>query len=797
MNKVWQGKWIWLSDQPDAGRNSNQHELVMFRRVFTISEATAELVVHVTADSRYKLYCNGELVSIGPCKGDQFTYYYETVDLGAYLRPGRNVLAVQVLHYAGGEPFQASVSGDASVWRSRRGGLLVDGVVREAQGPTSLHTDNRWRARRDRSIDWVDQLPYTAFLGGMERVYAMHRPFDWNLADADDSEWEPATSFLSAYDPVYGQLRPWRLTARVLPPLLSNRRSLRKVVRQQPTHPDFSILLGEAAADEEDYARILTVPSGQTLIVEVDAGELVTGYPRLTMTGGTDGEIQMLYAECYEQEPGGDGSRYKGVRDNPQNAVLLGPSDCYMPAGRGTEELPEAYETFWFRTFRFIRFVIRAGADPLRLHKLDIVETGYPLAVVGEFESSDPTLSLLWEISVRTLRRCMQETYVDCPFYEQLQYIMDTQLEALFTYQISEDDRLARKAIYEFHSSRLPSGLLQSRYPSMHPQVIPGFSLYWIFMVHEHYWYYGDQALLRLVMPTVDGVLNWFDEQIGSDGLVVLSSSEYWPYVDWVQEWAADKGVPPGARTGALTVNNQMYVEALRRAAALQEWLGRMDTAREYRNRAERIKEALKLRCWSAEKGLFRDGPHSETYSQHAQVWAVVSETVQGCEADRLLDAMFADPSLPRVSYAMSFYLFRALARIGRYADAFPLWETWRGMARLQLSTWAESPSHHRSDCHGWGAVPLYEFAAELLGVRPGKPGYEEISITPQPGPLHWAKGTVATCKGSVQVMWEIREREEFHLRVCAPVDVPVRVTLPSGQERLYERHNGTILMTD
>ena len=71
----------------------------------------------------------------------------------------------------------------------------------------------------------------------------------------------------------------------------------------------------------------------------------------------------------------------------------------------------------------------------------------------------------LWRISLRTLNRCMHETYEDCPYYEQLQYIMDTRLEMLFTYAVGGDTRMARRTLWDFHCSQLPDGMLQSRYP--------------------------------------------------------------------------------------------------------------------------------------------------------------------------------------------------------------------------------------------------------------------------------------------------------------------------------------------
>ena len=104
-------------------------------------------------------------------------------------------------------------------------------------------------------------------------------------------------------------------------------------------------------------------------------------------------------------------------------------------------------------------------------------ETGYPLQVQTEVTTSDNTLADIWDISERTLRRCMHESYEDCPFYEQLQYIMDARQQILYTYAVSADDRLARKCLDDLKRSQRYDGLLNCCYPNCNPNVIPGFSV--------------------------------------------------------------------------------------------------------------------------------------------------------------------------------------------------------------------------------------------------------------------------------------------------------------------------------
>ena len=54
------------------------------------------------------------------------------------------------------------------------------------------------------------------------------------------------------------------------------------------------------------------------------------------------------------------------------------------------------------------------------------------LGEVFGFDYSVEELEEVYDICLRTLENCMMDTYMDCPYYEQNQFPMDTRLQALF-----------------------------------------------------------------------------------------------------------------------------------------------------------------------------------------------------------------------------------------------------------------------------------------------------------------------------------------------------------------------------
>lgn len=489
------------------------------------------------------------------------------------------------------------------------------------------------------------------------------------------------------------------------------------------------------------------------------------------------GTVRMIYTEGYMQR--GDGRTVKIRRDDWARGSIFGQEDVYHAQGKGE------FSSFWFRTFRFVRIEVSAGLGGLTFQMPYFLETGYPLDIKAQISASSPWVAPLWEISIRTLQLCMHETHEDCPYYEQLQYTMDTRLQMLFTYAIANDTRMARRVLWDYHSSRLPDGILQSRYPSSYPQVIPAFSLYFIFMVEEYYQQTGDVEIVRFYRPTIDGVLDYFDRKIGSSNLV--EGLGYWDFCDWVPAWDKNAGVPDAVVAGKPSAaHNLCYALALQVASRLMELTGRDGVAVEYDMRADDIIQMVRGLCLNKEMGLLRDGPDFDQYSQHAQLMGVLTGLFTAEEAPAVLTKTISQGLLP-VSFPWMFTLFRAMEHGGVYEKTASLWAPFLMALEEGLTTLPEIlPQNTRSDCHAWSALLLHELPRTWLGVRPLHPGWDGILIAPLPCGQEWVEGTLPTPKGDVHVC-VTQTNGMLSVVAQTPAGTPVTLVLPNQEPIAFE----------
>jgi hypothetical protein len=721
-------------------------ETTYFKTIFTLPNVPRHMPLYISANNRYCLYVNGTEAGRGPCRGDHWHQYGDTVDIAAFLCPGENVIAVKVVAYQPLEVNDAKAGNIGPTWcMSGAMGPMLIAFCDGADIPTMADISTgraEWFCINDTANRWPHQS-FVHFLGNCEDADGAKIPHGWQTAPLTP-DWLPAVpKWISQTNP-YGETHKLPLYDRPIKPMM--RKTLPPLTFFPPDIP---------LASNGVYESLL------------DIGQMTTAYVYLHTTGGAGSKITLHYAEAFGK------NGIKGHRGD-ETGELMCYTDIYRPGG-GTEE----YSPLAFRTFKFIKITVKTASEALTLQPLRVIETRYPLQDNVTFETDESWVQPVWDISRRTLELCMHETYEDCPFYEQLQYTKDTRLQMLFTYVLGNDTDMQRKGIHDFHTSALPEGILQCRFPNKYHQVIPGFSLHWVFMLRDWYTETGDVKLLDFYRPTMEGVLGWFRRHKGSHGLAEYMP--YWNFADWTAAWSDTAGVPRAALHGPSAIANLTYACALEDAAYILEAMELNELALRYKNEKTAILEAVNRLCWSEKKQLYREGPDFEEYSQHAQVWAVLAGAASAERARGVMNKVLRDTSLIPCSFVMQYYLFRALEKAGMYGETEGLWELWKGLPDLGLTTVPEVPGPRtRSDCHAWGALLLHELPRKFLGIAPAEPGYKTITIQPKALYMKKMKGEAPTPHGQVQVAWAV-SGSRFTIEGTTPVQA--NIILPNGTQ--------------
>lgn len=762
MDKKKLSNWIWSRDWQISDKE--EATLMLFRKTFKIINNPKRAVIRISADSRYKLYVNGKLAEVGPSKGDREVWFFDEVDILPYINKGENVLAVQVLRY----PLE-HIKGNHGIFRTEYPGLFVEGNVEDDDREIyCLNADESWKGKKDDGFHIISESDIFAPLQIYEDRKGNELLKGWMETGYDDTWWKSAV----VYNDMNKAVSPGNLQLRTIPYMYREKRKFKEIM-----------VLRQSILNQKDWEELLwnekpfIIPAYTKEIVEISAGEEKTGYLNLVMQRGKRAKVRILQSESYVQDEMIDDLPIKGHREDWKNGHLEGFTDKYEVAGFGKEQIFEKYEPFWFRTFRFIRLEIETKEEPLIINKFDYIETAYPLDVKTKVITSDKKLHEIWDMSERTLRLCMHETYEDCPFYEQLQYAMDSRSQILYTYSISADDRLARKCMDDFRRSQRYDGLLNCSYPCYGPNVIPGFSIYYIMMLYDHMMYFGDKELLEDNMPVVEGILNYFNRNLEKDGYVkkiggLNGKDRYWSFIDWTPEWDATTGVPSATLEGAITMESLLYIMGLQHAAKISEYLGLQDQANRYLTRAKEVQRSVRKNCIGKD-GMLQDGPGIEQYSQHVQVFAVLTDTVEEEKGkENLRKTIINKDEYVQCSVAMAFYLFRALEKTGLYELTEEYWKIWIRMLEKGATTCVENEVGERSECHAWGSLILYELPSIVLGVQPAKAGYEAVRIRPEAGYLKSAEGSVITPKGTIKVRWRRENKMKLEYEVPENLEV-------------------------
>ena len=744
--QMWSAQWITSSDSPQRDQT-----VLHFRKSVEVTQQPEHFVVHVSADNQFLFYVNQQRVGFGPSRSDLGHWRYETYDIAPFLHPGRNVLAAAIWNFGLLTPL-AQISD--------RTGFLLYGA---GEAERIADTNATWEVEEEKGVqilptpETVRRQYYVA--EPAERIDGNVFNWEWNGAESGtNGHWKKAQPIGHA-TPLGAVLQNdnWQLVPDPLPPMQMTLTSAGHVVRS--TGADTSGGFPE---------RAFTVLGHSKATVLIDNSHLTTAYPELTVSGGQGSTVRLTYAEALIDD--------KGEKRNRNDIVgkhIQGIFDEFLPDGARNR----TFMPLGWKTWRYLQLDIETADQPLEVEKLRTWFTAYPFEQRGRFESNDNSLNPIWEIGWRTSRLDAHDTYMDTPYHERMQYVGDTRIQALISYTVGGDDRLARQAIQAFNDSRIPEGLTRSRYPSSVRQIIPTFSLLWVGMVHDFWMYRSDPDFVRAQLSGTRSVLDWFLQRQRADGL--LRNIPWWPFLDWGTDFGF--GVPPQDDDGGSSAITLQFIEALRYAAELEFLLGDKVRAEVYRSAEEHASQAVYKLCWNRQYGLLADTPAQKHYSQHANILGVWLDVIPNEQQKDVLTKILSMsdvgyvpsrpvPPLTKATYYFRFYLARAIDHVGMGNQYLQLLGPWREMVSLGLTTWAEQPEPTRSDSHAWSAHPNYDFLTIVAGIRPKTAGFATVTVVPHLGTLKHLLAVVPSPKGMIEAEYTVEGPR-----------VKAIITLPAG----------------
>ena len=460
----WKAKWIW-----DKENLTEKNVWMCFNKRVKLDKIPEELVAHISADSKYWLYINGETVVYegsvkrGP---DKNSGYYDSIDIAPYLKKGENSICALVWFWDNETSYSYSSSG--------QGGFIFEAI---GEG-VSIISDKSWKAKRNSAF--VDsplyppnyRLPeYSIYFDAREAMA------DWLNEGFDVSDWENATEYADGGEGAYGKLYP----------------------RGIPFLKDYGLKEYENSKDYENYT--ITKALGEKITVDIPYNAQLTPYLKIKAPAG------------------------KKIRITTENTLIGAVSTTYV-----TKEGEQEFEALGWFNGEHITYKIPKDVTVISLMYR---ETGYDSSFSGVFKCDDEFLNSLWQKSLRTLYVTMRDNFMDCPDRERAQWWGDVTSEMIMTmYSLDSNSYLLyQKGVEAMLSHVDETKVLQTVVPISGDYFeLPVQQLAGIVGFLTYYEYTGDKAFVEKVYDaSVDYLKLW---EIGENNLVVHREGS-WDWPDW------------------------------------------------------------------------------------------------------------------------------------------------------------------------------------------------------------------------------------------------------------------------
>lgn len=720
LNHIDTAAWVW-----HPGLTSLDSAFVKFSKQF--ESKTETIRIHISADMRFELFIDKTRISRGPDRADPEHWSFSSYDID--LEKGSHQIEVLVWHLHESAPLGLPTHQPGFIF-------AADGDYHEllSTGKSNWNCQN---------------------LTGWKTIPKNVKGYFFvvgNSIETDLGQWANAEEFKIATvikpglksSPTGLRQKGWKLFPSCLPDQF-NAKTIPGIIRASANNwnDDYSFTEKDCLQVPAEYQKILTgdsicIPPKTTLSLVWDLEDYYCAYSSISLDKGKGASIEWLWAESLFD----DTKRAKHNRNDVIGKYFNGHGNKLITDGK-----PRSHQSHWWWSGRYVLINIQTQEEALIINELALEETHYPLTYDGSFKTDDDEFQDIQTMATRVMQMCAHEHFMDCPYYEQLMYVGDTRLEILTNYIMQEDHRLPSRCIDLFDFSRRDHGFVAEHCPSRQNQLSTTFSLISCWLVHDYLMWRGSKEWLQDRILGVRSALDQCRIYLTTDGLIGRMPG--WPFMDWVPGWK--HGNVPTSEEASTAPINIMYYWTLRKAAELESTLNESEMASRYNRYADEIAEKILPAFYDEKEGLFADDLNHEFYSEHAQCLAILSGLVKGEKALHVFENMLAHKELARTTIYFSHYLFETMKQFDRGDLIVEKFDFWKKLKAQGFKTAVEQPEPSRSDCHAWGAHPMFHMHASLLGIRPTAVGFKTIEIKPSPGNLKFINANTPHPLGMIE----------------------------------------------
>ena len=521
--------------------------------------------------------------------------------------------------------------------------------------------------------------------------------------------------------------------------------------------------------------EVIITPAGEQVL---DFGQEITGVVEFTLNAKGGECVQLLHGEVLDK----DGNFYNANYRTAKSEILY-------TAKAGWQVYKAKYTFFGFRYVKLVNW-----PEEVRAENFSGIVMHSEMKRTGYFTSGHEKLNKLYSNILWGQRDNFLDVPTDCPQRdERLGWTGDTQVFARAASINYDTEKFYKKWLRDMASEQSENGEL--------PHVIPDVlringtknSTAWCdaacIVPYEVYRAFGNKKLLREHIPMMKGWVGYIRSRAGRKCL--------WQGDKHFGDWLG-LDAPEGSYTGStdkdLIATAYFYLSTSLLAESLRELGLKSD---KYDSLAERIRKAFK------KEYIKRGKLTSDTQTAHAVTirFGLADDDLElkAKLGERLVALIEANGDRLQTGFVGTPYLLDALTDVGRADKAYDLllqekfpswlfsvnmgattiWEHWDSM-REDGSFW--STDMNSFNHYAYGACAAW-FYGTICGIKPTKPAYTEIEISPIPSKrLGFAKAKISTRQGDITSSW-VYENDAIRYYVAIPEGVKATVII-DGEAR-------------